>query len=207
MKHEWKKAEKSFYLPAAQPSVVQVPPYHFVTLRGKGDPNEPAFGEAVGALYALAYGVKMLPKKGIQPDGYFEYAIYPLEGLWWLAQPPGEAGFQKADLEYKIMIRQPDFVTQPLFCQVLELVRKKQLGPLLEQVQFEQITDGLSIQMLHHGAFELEQQSFGLMDRFCELQGYKRTSHVHREIYLNDARKTTPDKRKTVLRYTVEEIG
>ncbi len=33
-------------------------------------------------LYSLAYAVKMSPKAGMAPEGYREYTVYPLEGVW-----------------------------------------------------------------------------------------------------------------------------
>ena len=85
MKYEWKKQDKGLYLPKNQPEIVMVPAMKFFMLDGKGNPNSEEFSEAVGVLYSLSYAVKMLPKKGITPEGYFEYAVFPLEGVWDLA--------------------------------------------------------------------------------------------------------------------------
>jgi hypothetical protein len=60
--------------------------------------------------------------------------------------------------------------------------------------------------MLHTGSFDNEPASFALMKEFSEIQRLRRKSMVHREIYLSDARKTAPDKLKTVLRFQVEQI-
>lgn len=54
----------------------------FLVLDGVGNPNHAAFADDIEALYLLSYGIKMLPKKGITPDGYFDYTVYPLEALW-----------------------------------------------------------------------------------------------------------------------------
>ena len=112
MKYEWKKHEKALYLPKAVPAPVTVPEHAFFMIRGEGNPNGEAFLEAIGVLYALSYAVKMLPKKGDAPEGYYEYAVFPLEGVWDTAEPmrPGEA-LNKDALRYTLMIRQPDFVT------------------------------------------------------------------------------------------------
>ena len=80
MKYEWKKHEKALYLPKAVPAPVTVPEHAFFMIRGEGNPNGEAFLEAIGVLYALSYAVKMLPKKGDAPEGYYEYAVFPLEG-------------------------------------------------------------------------------------------------------------------------------
>ncbi len=61
--------------------IIEVPPLAYAMIGGEGDPNTDArFEEAVGALYAVSYGIKMLPKKGAAPKGYFEYKVSALEG-------------------------------------------------------------------------------------------------------------------------------
>jgi hypothetical protein len=51
-----------------------------------------------------------------KPEGYFEYVVAPLEGLWDLAggAPDGE-GIVKKDLIWTSMIRQPEFVDAAVF--------------------------------------------------------------------------------------------
>jgi hypothetical protein len=36
MKHEWRKKEKGLYLPKKVPVQIQVPEFHFFTIKGKG---------------------------------------------------------------------------------------------------------------------------------------------------------------------------
>lgn len=206
MKHEWKKHEKSLYLPKNKPELVTVPSFNFFTIEGKGNPNHEAFSEAVGVLYSLSYGIKMLPKKGIIPDGYYDYSIYPLEGIWDLsdeAKAKDSHALDKNELVYKIMIRQPDFVTKELAQEISETVKSKKPHPLLEKVQFEAIEDGLSVQILHTGSYDNEPESFELMDQYCSSNGLERTKLTHREIYISDVRKTAIEKLKTVLRISV----
>jgi hypothetical protein len=75
---------------------------------------------------------------------------------------------------------------------------------LLKEVQFETITEGKCIQMMHLGSYDEEPESFTKMEAFAEEKGFNRVSHVHREIYLNDARKIPAEKLKTVLRFQIE---
>ena len=205
LKYEWKKEEKSIYLPKERPELIKVPSYQYYTLEGKGNPNSEIFATEVGVLYALSYGIKMLPKKGISPAGYFEYTIFPLEGIWDISEEAKEAGiFNKDQLVYKIMIRQPDFVTKELAQEIIQSVNKKKPHPLLDNVKFESIEDGLVVQMLHVGSFDDEPKSFELMKAFCTTNNLIREDLRHREIYITDARKTAPEKLKTVLRYSVK---
>lgn len=208
MKHEWKKNEKQFYLPKTKPELITIPDFKFFTIEGSGNPNDDFFAEYVGILYSLSYGIKMSPKKGTIPEGYFDYTVYPLEGIWDLneeARKSYNGNINKNDLVFKLMIRQPDFVESSFAMRILEETKKKKPHPLLEQVRFEEISDGECIQMLHSGSYDTEPESFKIMEDFAEREKYVRKEKTHREIYLSDARKVSPDKLKTVLRFSVEK--
>lgn len=206
MKHEWKKHEKDLYLPKQIPEVITIPKQAFFMLKGKGNPNSDSFAEKIGVLYSLAYAVRMMPKQGYIPEGYFEYTVYPLEGLWDLT----EAGKQSETLNkdeflYTIMIRQPEFVTEEVVNKACETVQKKKPHPLLDDVIFGTFEDGLSVQMLHLGSYDDEPKSFKIMNEFIENNNLIRSSSIHREIYLSDARKVQPARLKTVLRYMLSQ--
>lgn len=204
MKFEWRKHAKEFYMPKNQVELLTVPEFKFFMIKGKGNPNDEHFSEEVGVLYSLSYAVKMMPKSGITPEGYFDYTVFPLEGVWDIS----DKGKQKNDIDkneliYTIMIRQPDFVTKEIAMKAIEIVKKKKPHPLLEHVTFDSIEDGLCVQMLHNGSYDDEPNSFAVMKKYCEENKLKRKSKVHREIYISDARKTEKSKLKTILRYGV----
>ncbi len=206
MKYEWKKHAKELYLPKNKPELLTVPDFKFFMIDGKGNPNSEEFSEAIGVLYSSAYAIKMLPKKNIIPEGYFEYTVFPLEGIWDLAEEA--RGLEELDLNsliYSIMIRQPDFVTDKLAQEVINSVKIKKPHPLLDKVSFNALEEGLCVQMLHLGPYEDEPKSFSLMEDYCAQNNLRRRTMVHREIYLSDARKTQPEKLKTVLRFQVEK--
>jgi hypothetical protein len=208
MKHEWRKNEKQFYLPKNKPELINIPKFNFFTIEGKGNPNDDFFAEYISVLYSLSYAIKMSPKKRIEPKGYFDYTVYPLEGVWDLneeAKKSFNGAINKNDLVFKLMIRQPDFVTHDFALQILEQTKKKKPHDLLEQIRFEEIIEGDSIQMLHLGSYDSEPESFKIMEDFAEKENYKRKPKAHREIYLSDARKVSPDKLKTVLRFNIEK--
>lgn len=205
MKYEWKKEEKQLYSPKPIPELITVPKQKFFTLKGQGNPNSDSFAEKIGVLYSLAYAVKMMPKQGYIPDGYFEYTVYPLEGLWDLTEEGRKSEIlNKNEFLYTIMIRQPDFVVPDVVEKAFETVGKKKPHPLLDEVIFETLEDGLSVQMLHLGPYDNEPQSFKLMNEFVANHNLEKRMLVHREIYLSDARQVQPEKLKTVLRYMVK---
>lgn len=205
MKHEWKKEEKILYMPKQKPELVTVPKLKFLMIRGKGNPNSEDFAERVAVLYSMAYAIRMMPKQGYTPEGYYEYTVYPLEGIWNLTEEGRKlAELDKNELIYTIMIRQPDFVTKEVVHRAFENVRKKKPHALLDDVCFDTLEDGLSVQMLHVGPYDNEPQSFAEMKEFIINNNLEIATLKHREIYLSDARKVEADKLKTVLRYTVK---
>lgn len=82
MKYEWRKKEKEIYLPNNKPVRIQIPEFGFFSIEGEGNPNDKSFAEYIGVLYSLSYAIKMSPKKGMAPEGFFDYTVYPLEGVW-----------------------------------------------------------------------------------------------------------------------------
>ncbi|MFD0618904.1 GyrI-like domain-containing protein [Paenibacillus sp. GCM10027629] len=202
MKYEWRKQEKDLYLPKNQPVLITVPKQQFLMIRGRGNPNSTAFSAKVEVLYALSYAIRMMPKQGYTPPGYFEYTVYPLEGVWDLAEESRSVEtLNLDDLIYTIMIRQPDFVTEDVVSRALEATKKKKPNLALDEVVFDSIEDGKSVQMLHMGPFADEVHSFARMKHFMQEHNLELSTRTHREIYLTDNTKTEPSKMKTVLRY------
>ena len=210
MKHEWKKSEKQFYVPACRPSLITVPEFKFFTIEGEGNPNDAFFADYIGVLYALSYGVKMSPRKGMAPEGYFDYTIYPLEGVWDLNEEGRKTyngTFNKDHLVFKLAIRQPDFVEEAFAWKILEETKKNKPHELLAKVNFERITEGKCIQMLHLGSYNDEPETFRIMEEAAARMGVVRKVKTHREIYLSDARRVSAEKLRTVLRFEVEDIS
>lgn len=207
MKHEWKKHEKELYGPGKGPAMITVPRQQFIMIKGMGNPNHDDFSQRVGVLYSLAYPVKMgfkaLCKKGGVKSDYDDYAVFPLEGVWTTSNPDDLD--DKDSFIYTLMIRQPDWITREFVDSVHQTVKKKKPHPLLDEVVFDAVEEGESIQMLHRGSFDGEPETFAKMDSFARDSGLVRFNMYHREIYLNDARKTAPEKRMTILRYQVRK--
>jgi len=207
MKLDWKKQDKKYYLPKEEPELVHIPEFKFFSIRGQGNPNDDFFGNYIQVLYSLSYAIKMSPKSGLAPMDYFEYSVYPLEGIWDLkkdAKIDTKSMFDKNDLEFNLMIRQPDFVNADFANKIINIVKNKKPNNLLENVIFETITDGKCIQMLHVGPYDNEPASFKKMEEVAFKLGLIRPVYYHREIYLSDVRKVSPDKLKTVLRFKVQ---
>ncbi len=208
-KLEYRKDLKQYYEPDTKPELIVMPSFKFFTIRGNGNPNDEFFGEYIQVLYALSYAIKMSPKQGITPEGYFDYTVFPLEGVWDIlddAKAEFKGIIDKNTLVFNLMIRQPDFVSTGYANEIIELTKKKKKLALLDQVKFESIEEGTCIQMMHIGPYDSEPESFKKMETFSEESGYCRLSKLHREIYLSDPRNTAPEKMKTVLRFQVKKV-
>ena len=207
MKHEWRKKEKGYYVPKNEPEVITLPNFKFFMIKGKGNPNDSFFGDYVGVLYSLSYAIRMSLKAGFAPEDYFEYTVYPLEGVWDISDEAKQdytGVLDKNSLIFNLMIRQPDFATHEFVQKALERTKKKKPHALLDSVEFSEIEEGRCVQMMHNGSYDNEPESFKQMEIFCKENKLYRTSKKHREISLSDARKVTPEKLKTVLRFKIK---
>lgn len=205
MKYEWKRQEKNLYGATQVPVMITVPTQSYIMIDGKGNPNDEDFSNRVAALYALAYAIKMGYKsattKGDTSLDIHDFVVYPLEGVWKQKQSDE---LVKEELEYTIMIRQPDFITESMVCAALEIVKKKKPNPLYGGIRFDTMQDGKCIEILHIGAFDDEPASFEKMAKLAEKNGLKRDESCHREIYLNNANRVEKSKLKTILRFSVK---
>ena len=201
MKYEWKKQEKELYGAKKSPTLVSVPAQNYIIISGKGNPNDIDFSNRVSALYSLAYAIKMTYKASATQNEFHDFTVYPLEGIWQKAE---ETRLIKENLEYTIMIRQPDFVYEEMVKTALEQVKIKKPNPLFEEVRFGTMQDGKCVEILHIGSFDDEPISFEKMEQFTLANNLGRTTSYHREIYLNNAKRVEKSKLKTILRYAVE---
>ena len=206
MKYEWKKQEKEIYGVKTKPCVIDIPVQKYIIISGNGNPNDKVFSEKVAALFSVAYKIKLIYKLLAEKSCEItDYSVYSLEGIWSMAYEKED--LVKEELQYRIMIRQPDFIIKEMFDNAVDVVKTRKNIPYITDISFETIGDGRCIQVLHKGAFDDEPASFEIMDRYCMEHGYKRIGKEHREIYLNNANRTDIANLKTILRYKVTDIG
>lgn len=200
MKYEWKRQEKELYRAKTTPAAVTVPAQNYIMISGTGNPNDTDFSSRVSVLYSVAYAVKMAYKKAAK-GGFDDFAVYPLEGIWQKIE--GDK-LVKENLQYTLMIRQPDFIGEDDVNAALERTKVKKPNPLLEEVQLETVQGGTCVQILHVGAYDDESASFAKMDELACSCGLIRAETCHLEIYLNNASRTKKSRLKTILRYAVK---
>jgi len=210
---DYKKTEKDLYQPKTTPSIIDVPEMVFIAVDGMGDPNtSEAYKTAVEILYGLSYSIKMSKMGGIAPIGYFEYVVPPLEGLWdvdnGFIRDGGAAIADKEKFIWTSMIRQPDFVTSDVFEYARTVLAKKKPELDTSKARLMKFTEGLCVQVMHLGSYDSEPATIAAMDKYAIDNGYVidiGDTRRHHEIYLNDPRKTTPEKLKTVIRHPIRK--
>jgi hypothetical protein len=201
-KIDYKKNLKSLYTASAkQPALVDVPSLSYLRIDGTGDPNTSSvYRHAVEALFSLSYTIKFAIKKGASA---VDYAVMPLEGLWWVDDMRQFSVERKHEWKWTLMIMQPPVVTSSVVetCRS-QLARKKDL-PSLSRVEFATFDEGKAAQILHVGPFTEEGPTIEKLHSFIDAQGLKLTGK-HHEIYLSDIRRAAPEKWKTIIRQPVE---
>lgn len=207
-KLDYKKKFKELYQPSSKPSVVNVPEMIFLAVDGSGDPNTCGeYKNSIEILYAMSFTIKMSKMNNTQPEGYFEYVVPPLEGLWYQENTVGIDYSRKDDFKWISMIRQPEFVTEEVFENAKESVIKKKPHLDLSKVRYMKYTEGLCIQLMHIGAYDNEPESIKKLEVFAEENGYAEdfsNGRFHHEIYLSDPRKCASQRLKTVIRHPVK---
>ena len=207
MAFDYKKEYKEFYMPKNKPGIIEVPAMNYIAVRGKGDPNIEGseYKESIGLLYAIAFTIKMSKKGSHQIEGYFDYVVPPLEGFWWQQGVQGIDYAHKEDFHFISVISLPDFVTKEDFdWSVKEAETKKHED--FSKVEFWAYDEGLCVQCMHIGSYDSEPETVKMMHDFMIEQGYRldiNGKRLHHEIYLSDARRTAPDKLKTVIRHPI----
>ena len=107
-KIDFKKELKNLYNPSAKEvNVVDVPAMNFLLINGEGAPTSPQYSEAIEALFSVAYTLKFTIKKNKGID----YAVMPLEGLWWVDDMTKFSPDRKEEWKWTAMIMQPEYVS------------------------------------------------------------------------------------------------
>ena len=209
MAFDFKKEYKEFYMPKKKPEIVNVPKANYIAVRGQGDPNEEdgEYKASIGLLYTIAFALKMSKRAGYEIEGFFDYVVPPLEGFWWQDGVAGIDYAKKDKFRWISVIRLPDFIKKEDFDWAVETAQQKKKMDC-SKAEFLTIDEGPCVQIMHIGAYDDEPASVDLMDAYIEQEGYANDLsdvRLHHEIYLSDARRVEPAKRKTVIRHPIKK--
>ncbi|MGI6608313.1 MAG: GyrI-like domain-containing protein [Erysipelotrichaceae bacterium] len=209
MAFDFKKEYKEYYLPENKPEILEIPKANYIAVRGNGNPNEAGgtYQQAVSVLYSIAYTLKMSYKTDYKIEGFFNYVVPPLEGLWWQENVAGVDYSDKSSFNWISLIRLPDFVTKDNFKWAVKNASKKKKIDC-SSAEYLTINEGLCVQMMHIGPYDNEPESVSIINAFLKEKGYVtdiNENRKHHEIYLSDPRKVAPEKLKTVIRHPIKK--
>lgn len=193
------KKHKADYVAKQEPDLVDVGPATYLTITGRGEPGGAEFGKKVGALYNMAFTVKMQSKAA-----GLDYTVCKLEGLWWGTNQQHDFQDQpRESWNWKLLIRTPLFITPDHLAAAQEQLIKKGKSAEVAEVELTQIEEGQCVQVLHVGPYSTESKTIADMTDFAKDRGLTRNG-LHHEIYLSDPNKTEPEKMRTILRQPVK---
>lgn len=212
-KLDYKKEFKDLYLPKQKPTLIEVPKMKFIMVEGMGNPNSNngEYQKAIQILYGLSFTIKMSKMGENKINGYFEYVVPPLEGLWWQQGIKGIDYSHKETFEWISMIRQPEFVDEKVFKWACKELESKK-GIDISKAEFKEFEEGLCVQMMHIGSYDNEPETVNKIDEYIKENNLKNDigqtlpygiKRNHHEIYLSDPRKTAVERLRTVIRVPV----
>jgi hypothetical protein len=176
---------KPEYVAAKKPVLVHVRPAQYLSIAGRGKGGGPEFRKRLGALYNVAFTIKMAKKAAGR-----DYGVCKLEGLW------------RNDHDWTLLIRTPDFITAKDLKAAVRKLREKGKDAEVAEVEIAKLNEGRSVQKLHVGPYDREQGTIETMLEFAAAAGL-RLGGLHHEIYLSDPRRVAPERLRTILRYPV----
>jgi hypothetical protein len=196
-KIDLKKEMKWLYQPSAKEVVrVEVPTFQFLMIDGEGNPNtSQAYAGAVEALFSVSYTAKFMTKKGAQG---IDYAVMPLEGLWWADDMSDFITANKSKWKWTMMIMQPAFVQAAVIQAAMQEVKRKKALSFVDALKLENFTEGSCAQTLHIGPFSEEGPTIQRVHDF--IGQHSEPTGKHHEVYLSDIRRADPSKWKTIIR-------
>ncbi len=193
------KVHKDEYATPKVPTLVRVKKAKYLAIEGQGGPGGEEFTAKLGALYGVAYTIKMTRKF----SGRGDYIVAKLEAQWW--GEGGEADLSKVppkQWRWRMMIRIPDFVGRADLEDAMAKLIDKGKEPEVREVEIVTLKEGLSVQMLHLGPYEKESETVAEMMKMAGSEGYE-PQGFHHEIYLSDPRRVPPERLRTILRIPV----
>ena len=218
-KYDVKREHPELYAPSAKEfALVDVPPMRYLAVDGHGDPNtSSSYADALAALFGVAYTLKFAGRRAHGRD----VVVAPLEGLWWADDQGAFVARDKGSWSWTMLIAQPDWIDEDAVAEAVDAMRAKQatqakqakgakaendgngVNPALDLLRLEHLHEGPSVQILHVGSYDDEAPTLArLHDEWMPHQGLT-FNGLHHEVYLSDARRTAPEKLRTVLRQPV----
>lgn len=152
-------------------------------------------------MVSVSYTAKFALKKSAAA---IDYAVMPLEGLWWADDWSVFLKGDRARWQWTMMIPHPDFLPREILEDAIKRVRQKKALPALDKLRLERFEEGLCAQILHVGPFSEEGPTLEKLHRHIDAKSAR--AGKHHEIYLSDVRRAAPSKWKTILRQPMAAV-
>jgi len=134
-----------------------------------------------------------------------DYGVMPLESQWWMDDMKLFSIERMNEWKWSAMIMQPNFITKEIWEASREAVSEKKDLPYLSNIELVDFCDGLAAQILHISPYADEVPTIEKLHAYIKENAYEFTGK-HREIYLNDPRRTTPENLKTIIRQPIVKL-
>ncbi len=194
------KEHHNEYAAPKKPVLFEMNPAQYLAISGQGAPGGESFTASIGALYGVAFTIKMTRKFAGRED----YAVCKLEAQW--SDDAGDfASLPPSQWRWNLLIRTPDFITSDDLRQATAVLLKRGKGEDARRVNLETLAEGQCVQMLHVGPYDKERETVACMKTYAGKQGLQ-FHGKHHEIYLSDPRRVPPERLKTILRHPVRPI-
>jgi hypothetical protein len=140
--------------------------------------GDPNTAPAYAAAIEALYSTSYTLKFQSKAQGH-DYVVGPLEALWTAADPADFVTRTKSSWKWTALINQPEWITADDVDSALATLAVKKPNP------------ALSLARLH--------------DEYLPQNGLT-FNGLHHEVYLSDARRTAPERLRTVLRQPVRAV-
>lgn len=187
------------YVAPREPALVDVGPGHYLVIEGHGRPGGPEFQAKLGALYGMAFTIKMTRKQA----GKSDYVVAGLEGQYWPdAAFPDPFDVPLDHMNWRLLVRTPEAVGEDDLARAATTLEKRGKGEWTREVALLSMAEGRCVQMLHVGPYDQEPDTIRRMMAFAEERGFA-VHGWHHEIYLSDPARVPPERLRTILRLPV----
>lgn len=102
------------------------------------------------------------------------------------------------------MISRPVWITEDMLQAAVDSISKKKAVPALGDIRPLTRTEGTCVQILHIGSYDDETPILDRLHNHYLPENGLTFNGDHHEIYVSDARRTPPDRLRTILRQPVK---
>lgn len=193
------KEKYASHYDATQAWVVEVKthPFNYLSISWKGHPEtSKEFNKAIQLLEGLVFTIKF-KLKGNPPEGFFDFDMPPSES------ERKDVDGKKEDWKWKVSIPVPNFITEEKVVHTRRVAQAKS-EEKLSQVKFFKGKEKHVIQILLIWAYHTSKRSINKLHSYAK-KNWLEIKGNYQELYLNDMRRTKPDKLETIIRLEVKK--